>query len=133
MAVFCQVFFLVGSLTTQAEEITQGTTVSQVSPTSNEVEVQSDLPKETAKEEISTEFVPPTEAPSMNEKSVLDETIGKSQQPGDSPVVAEEIPIETPEVQTIFEKENSSEKSCSTVINEGTESVQSEDSKEATT
>ncbi|HAP3825245.1 TPA: VaFE repeat-containing surface-anchored protein [Enterococcus faecalis] len=133
LAVFCQVFFLVGSLTTQAEEITQGTTVSQVSPTSNEVEVQSDLPKETAKEEISTEFVPPTEAPSMNEKSVLDETIGKSQQPGDSPVVAEEIPIETPEVQTIFEKENSSEKSCSTVINEGTESVQSEDSKEATT
>ncbi|WP_127341743.1 SpaA isopeptide-forming pilin-related protein [Enterococcus faecalis] len=133
LAVFCQVFFGVGSLTTQAEEITQGTTVSQVSPTSNEVEVQSDLPKETAKEEISTEFVPPTEAPSMNEKSVLDETIGKSQQPGDSPVVAEEIPIETPEVQTIFEKENSSEKSCSTVINEGTESVQSEDSKEATT
>lgn len=69
LAVFCQVFFLVGSLTTQAEEITQGTTVSQVSPTSNEVEVQSDLPKETAKEEISTEFVPPTEAPSMNEKA----------------------------------------------------------------
>ncbi len=133
LAAFCQVFFWVGSLTTQAEEITQGTTVSQVSPTSNEVEVQSDLPKETAKEEISTEFVPPTEAPSMNEKSVLDETIGKSQQPGDSPVVAEEIPIETPEVQTIFEKENSSEKSCSTVINEGTESVQSEDSKEVTT
>ncbi|MCB6530502.1 VaFE repeat-containing surface-anchored protein [Enterococcus avium] len=132
LVAFCQIAFL-ASMTTQAEEIAQETTVSQVSPTSNEVEVQSDLPKETAKEEISTEFVPATEAPSMNEKSVLDETIGKSQQPGDSPVVAVETPVEAPEAQVIPEKEKSLEESGSTEINEGSEPVQLEDSKEATT
>ncbi|HAP4780927.1 TPA: VaFE repeat-containing surface-anchored protein [Enterococcus faecalis] len=133
LAAFCQVAFLTGSLTTQAEEIAQGTSVSQVSPTSNEVEVQSALSKETVKEETQSEVVPTTEAPSTNEKTVLDETIGKSQQPGDSPVVAEETTVETPEIQTIPEKEKSLEESGSTEINEGTEPVQLEDSKEETT
>lgn len=133
LAAFCQVAFLTGSLTTQAEEISQETTVSQVSPTSNEVEVQSALPKETVKEETQSEVVPETEAPSTNEKTVLDETIGKSQQPGDSPVVAEESTVETPEVQAIPEKENSLEESGSTEINEGTEPILSEDSKEVMT
>ncbi|ENZ5530185.1 VaFE repeat-containing surface-anchored protein [Enterococcus faecalis] len=133
LAAFCQVAFLTGSLTTQAEEIAQGTSVSQVSPTSNEVEVQSALSKETVKEETQSEVVPTTEAPSTNEKTVLDETIGKSQQPGDSPVVAEETTVETPEIQTIPEKKKSLEESGSTEINEGTEPVQLEDSKEETT
>lgn len=133
LAAFCQVAFLTGSLTTQAEEIAQGTSVSQVSPTSNEVEAQSALSKETVKEETQSEVVPTTEAPSTNEKTVLDETIGKSQQPGDSPVVAEETTVETPEIQTIPEKEKSLEESGSTEINEGTEPVQLEDSKEETT
>lgn len=133
LAAFCQVAFLTGSLTTQAEEIAQETSVSQVSPTSNEVEVQSALSKETVKEETQSEVVPTTEAPSTNEKTVLDETIGKSQQPGDSPVVAEETTVETPEIQTIPEKEKSLEESGSTEINEGTEPVQLEDSKEETT
>ena len=50
LVAFCQIAFL-ASMTTQAEEIVQETTVSQVSPTSNEVEVQSTLPKEAVKEE----------------------------------------------------------------------------------
>ncbi|WP_458103314.1 VaFE repeat-containing surface-anchored protein [Enterococcus faecalis] len=133
LAAFCQVAFLTGALTTQAEEITSETSVSQVSPTSNEVEVQSALSKEAVKEETQSEVIPTTEAPSMNEKTVLDETIGKSQQPGDSPVVAEETTVETPEVQAIPEKENSLEESGSTEINEGTEPVLLEDSKEVTT
>ncbi|EGO5140506.1 VaFE repeat-containing surface-anchored protein [Enterococcus gallinarum] len=133
LAAFCQVAFLTGALTTQAEEITSETSVSQVSPTSNEVEVQSALSKEAVKEETQSEVIPTTEAPSTNEKTVLDETIGKSQQPGDSPVVAEETTVETPEVQAIPEKENSLEESGSTEINEGTEPVLLEDSKEVTT
>ncbi|WGS34203.1 VaFE repeat-containing surface-anchored protein [Enterococcus faecalis] len=133
LAAFCQVAFLTGALTTQAEEITSETSVSQVSPTSNEVEVQSALSKEAVKEETQSEVIPTTEAPSMNEKTVLDETIGKSQQPGDSPVVAEETTVETPEVQAIPEKENSLEESGFTEINEGTEPVLLEDSKEVTT
>lgn len=132
LVAFCQIAFL-ASMTTQAEEIAQEITVSQVSPTSNEVEVQSALPKETVKEETPSEVVPETEAPSTNEKTVLDETIGKSQQPGDSPVVAEETPVEVPEAQAIPEKEKSLEESGSTEINEGTEPVQLEDSKEVTT
>ncbi|WP_288714225.1 SpaA isopeptide-forming pilin-related protein [uncultured Enterococcus sp.] len=132
LVAFCQIAFL-ASMTTQAEEIVQETTVSQVSPTSNEVEVQSTLPKEAVKEETPSEVVPETEAPSTNEKTVLDETIGKSQQPGDSPVVAEETPVEAHEAQAIPEKEKSLEESGSTEINEGTEPVQLEDSKEVTT
>ncbi|MBS6068045.1 MAG: VaFE repeat-containing surface-anchored protein [Enterococcus avium] len=132
LVAFCQIAFL-ASMTTQAEEIVQETTVSQVSPTSNEVEVQSTLPKEAVKEETPSEVVPETEAPSTNEKTVLDETIGKSQQPGDSPVVAEETPVEAHEAQAIPEKDKSLEESGSTEINEGTEPVQLEDSKEVTT
>lgn len=132
LVAFCQIAFL-ASMTTQAEEIVQETTVSQVSPTSNEVEVQSTLPKEAVKEETPSEVVPETEAPSTNEKTVLDETIGKSQQPGDSPVVAEETQVEAHEAQAIPEKEKSLEESGSTEINEGTEPVQLEDSKEVTT
>lgn len=132
LVAFCQIAFL-ASMTTQAEEIVQETTVSQVSPTSNEVEVQSTLPKEAVKEETPSEVVPETEAPSTNEKTVLDETIGKSQQPGDSPVVAEETPVEAHEAQATPEKEKSLEESGSTEINEGTEPVQLEDSKEVTT
>ncbi|MEQ7229127.1 SpaA isopeptide-forming pilin-related protein [Enterococcus avium] len=132
LVAFCQIAFL-ASMTTQAEEIVQETTVSQVSPTSNEVEVQSTLPKEAVKEETPSEVVPETEAPSTNEKTVLDETIGKSQQPGDSPVVAEETPVEVHEAQAIPEKDKSLEESGSTEINEGTEPVQLEDSKEVTT
>ncbi|MDT2572037.1 SpaA isopeptide-forming pilin-related protein [Enterococcus raffinosus] len=132
LVAFCQIAFL-ASMTTQAEEIVQETTVSQVSSTSNEVEVQSTLPKEAVKEETPSEVVPETEAPSTNEKTVLDETIGKSQQPGDSPVVAEETPVEAHEAQAIPEKDKSLEESGSTEINEGTEPVQLEDSKEVTT
>lgn len=132
LVAFCQIAFL-ASMTTQAEEIVQETTVSQVSPTSNEVEVQSTLPKEAVKEETPSEVVPETEAPSTNEKTVLDETIGKSQQPGDSPVVAEETQVEAHEAQAIPEKEKSLEESGSTEINEGTEPVKLEDSKEVTT
>ncbi len=132
LVAFCQIAFL-ASMTTQAEEIVQETTVSQASPTSNEVEVQSTLPKEAVKEETPSEVVPETEAPSTNEKTVLDETIGKSQQPGDSPVVAEETPVEAHEAQAIPEKDKSLEESGSTEINEGTEPVQLEDSKEVTT
>ncbi|WP_415332563.1 SpaA isopeptide-forming pilin-related protein [Enterococcus faecium] len=132
LVAFCQIAFL-ASMTTQAEEIVQETTVSQVSPTSNEIEVQSTLPKEAVKEETPSEVVPETEAPSTNEKTVLDETIGKSQQPGDSPVVAEETPVEAHEAQAIPEKDKSLEESGSTEINEGTEPVQLEDSKEVTT
>ncbi|OTO01217.1 hypothetical protein A5883_003534 [Enterococcus sp. 5B3_DIV0040] len=64
---------------TQAVETAQKTTAPQVFPIKNEVEVHSVSLKNTVKEEMLAEIVSTMGAPSTKEKTVLDETIGKSQ------------------------------------------------------
>ncbi|HHX0196030.1 TPA: SpaA isopeptide-forming pilin-related protein [Enterococcus faecalis] len=109
LAVVCQVAFLTGTITTHAEETEPSVTASQVFSTSEEAKVTA--PEEVTSPEVSTDVTPATEAPAPTEKVVLDETIGESQRPGDSPVETPMSAVTTPrapsepaEVPTALEK-----------------------------
>ncbi|PQB84165.1 adhesin [Enterococcus faecalis] len=113
LAVVCQVAFLTGTMTTHAEETEPSVTASQVFSTSEEAKVTA--PEEVTSPEVSADVTPATEAPAPTEKAVLDETIGESQRPGDSPVetsmsavttleTTPRAPSEPAEVPTALEK-----------------------------
>ncbi|MGN3392698.1 VaFE repeat-containing surface-anchored protein [Enterococcus gallinarum] len=95
LAVVCQVAFLTGTMTTHAEETEPSVTASQVFSTSEEAKVTA--PEEVTSPEVSADVTPATEAPAPTEKAVLDETIGESQRPGDSPVETPMSAVTTPE------------------------------------
>ncbi len=105
--------FLTGTMTTHAEETEPSVTASQVFSTSEEAKVTA--PEEVTSPEVSADVTPATEAPAPTEKAVLDETIGESQRPGDSPVetsmsavttleTTPRAPSEPAEVPTALEK-----------------------------
>ncbi|EMW5602242.1 VaFE repeat-containing surface-anchored protein [Enterococcus faecalis] len=113
LAVVCQVAFLTGTMTTHAEETEPSVTASQVFLTSEEAKVTA--PEEVTSPEVSADVTPATEAPAPTEKAVLDETIGESQRPRDSPVetsmsavttleTTPRAPSEPAEVPTALEK-----------------------------
>ncbi|EGS1366864.1 SpaA isopeptide-forming pilin-related protein [Enterococcus avium] len=113
LAVVCQVAFLTGTMTTHAEETEPSVTASQVFSTSEEAKVTA--PEEVTSPEVSADVTPATEAPAPTEKAVLDETIGESQRPRDSPVetsmsavttleTTPRAPSEPAEVPTALEK-----------------------------
>ncbi|OTO01228.1 VaFE repeat-containing surface-anchored protein [Enterococcus sp. 5B3_DIV0040] len=127
---FSQFCFLTGTFQAQAEETAVGQpTVETTTPAPVEaVEVQ---PVEEAVPavETPTEPVPETDAPTTNSKATLDQTIGETQNPGDSPAVTQPVEPETPETDSLPE---SSEESTSSTAS-SSEPVESTEPTEATT
>ncbi|EPM6850150.1 VaFE repeat-containing surface-anchored protein [Enterococcus hirae] len=104
LVAFSQFCFLTGAFQAQAEETAVGQpTVETTAPALTEaVEVQ---PVEEAVPAVETpsESVPETSAPTTNSKATLDQTIGETQNPGDSPTVAQPVEVETPETERSVE------------------------------
>ncbi|MFN6670854.1 VaFE repeat-containing surface-anchored protein [Enterococcus gallinarum] len=100
LVAFSQFCFLTGTFQAQAEETAVGQpTVETTTPAPAEaVEVQ---PVEEAVPAVETpsEPVPETSAPTTNSKAALDQTIGATQNPGDSPATTQPVEAETPETE----------------------------------
>ena len=107
---FSQFCFLTGNVQAQAEEnIPSQPTVETTAPASVEaVEVQ---PVEEAVPAVedTAEPVPETDAPTTNSKVILDQTIGETQNSGDSPTVTQPVEAETPETEILPESSEQAE------------------------
>ena len=93
---FSQFCFFTGNFQVQAEEnIPSQPTVETTVPAPVEtVEVQS-IEEAVPAVENTAESVPVTDAPTTNSKATLDQTIGETQNPGDSPAVTQPVEAET--------------------------------------
>ncbi|HAP4164494.1 TPA: VaFE repeat-containing surface-anchored protein [Enterococcus faecalis] len=100
LVAFSQFCFLTSTFQAQADETTASEpTVETTTPAPVEaVEVQ---PVEEAVPAVETpvEPVPETDAPTTNSKATLDQTIGETQNPGDSPATIQTVEAETPETE----------------------------------
>lgn len=106
---FSQFCFLTGTFQAQAEETTvsQPTVETAVPATSETVEVQP-VEETVPATETSVEPVPEIDAPTNNSKTALDQTIGETQNPGDSPAVTQPVEAETEVSVTPSEESTSS-------------------------
>ncbi|WP_086323512.1 SpaA isopeptide-forming pilin-related protein, partial [Enterococcus faecium] len=113
LVAFSQFCFFTGTFQAQAEENTAGQpTVEATAPTPDEA-VKAQLVKEaTPTVEAPAEPVPETDAPTTNSKTALDQTIGETQNPGDSPAPTQ--PVETKTSDTNVSTESLEESTSNT-------------------
>ncbi|WP_368265085.1 Cys-Gln thioester bond-forming surface protein, partial [Enterococcus innesii] len=125
LVAFSQFCFLTSTFQAQADEKTASEpTVETTAPALTEaLEVQ---PVEEAVPAVETpsEFLPETSAPTTNSKATLDQTIGETQNPGDSPAVAQPVEVETLEITP--PEESAPSMSQPSEVTEPTESTASE-------
>ncbi|HAQ6572484.1 TPA: VaFE repeat-containing surface-anchored protein [Enterococcus faecium] len=125
LVAFSQFCFLTSTFQAQADEKTASEpTVETTAPALTEaLEVQ---PVEEAVPAVETpsEFLPETSAPTTNSKATLDQTIGETQNPGDSPAVAQPVEVETLEITP--SEESAPSMSQPSEVTEPTESTASE-------
>ncbi|MBF0726202.1 VaFE repeat-containing surface-anchored protein [Enterococcus faecalis] len=97
---FSQFCFLTGTFQAQAEETTPSQpTVETTTPAPVEAVEVEPVEEAVPATETSAESVPETDAPTTNSKAVLDQTIGETQNPGDSPVCKQPIVVEPSETE----------------------------------
>ncbi|EOS7964864.1 VaFE repeat-containing surface-anchored protein [Enterococcus hirae] len=123
---FSQLFFFTGTFQVQAEE-TSETTIESTVPAVTETEENQSVSPVVPTEEHVSEIAPVTEAPVANSKEMLDQTIGKSQNSADSPVISqvikEETPVENTEETTTVQSSDTVEISTENQVVDSTSSV----------
>ncbi|WP_179189901.1 SpaA isopeptide-forming pilin-related protein, partial [Enterococcus faecium] len=98
LVAFSQFCFFTGTFQAQAEENTvDQPTVEATAPTPDEAVKAQPVKEATPTVEAPAEPVPETDAPTTNSKTALDQTIGETQNPGDSPAPTQPVETETPD------------------------------------
>ncbi|OTN93656.1 VaFE repeat-containing surface-anchored protein [Enterococcus faecium] len=111
LVAFSQFCFFTGTFQAQAEENTAGQpTVEATAPTPDEAVEAQPVKETTPSVETPAEPAPETDAPTTNSKTVLDQTIGETQNPGDSPAPTQPVETKTPDtgVSTALSEERTS-------------------------
>ncbi|WP_222864592.1 hypothetical protein, partial [Enterococcus faecium] len=92
LVAFSQFCFLVGTAQAHAEETTATQpTVEAIAQVASEVTEVQPAEAGVPAGEATVEQAPVTEAPTVNSKTTLDQTIGETQHPGNSPVTSQPV------------------------------------------
>ena len=125
LVAFSQFCFLTSTFQAQADETTASEpTVETTAPALTEALEVQPVEESVPAVETPSELLPETSAPTTNSKATLDQTIGETQNPGDSPAVAQPVEVETLEITP--SEESTPSMSQPSEVTEPTESTASE-------